>query len=127
LAIYATTCFGDYKTLSRIPIAASEVAFVDAVCWAQGKIGWGHWSYALVLIMGSVSLGILDGVLQGQVAAMAHVIAIHFIFASATALLIADCCSLGVARHGELAAAFPSDLLQTITDSRRWSGTNYSN
>lgn len=63
LAIYSAAYFGDRKTLGWILIAGSGVAFVDgAVCSAQGKGEWNHWSYAPILTaVGSVLLGVLDG------------------------------------------------------------------
>lgn len=63
LAIYLAAYFGDRKTLGWILVAGSAVAFVDgAVCRAEGKGEWNHWSYAPVLTaVGSVLLGVLDG------------------------------------------------------------------
>jgi hypothetical protein len=50
LVIYSAAYFGDRKTLGCILIAGSGVAFVDgAVCRAQGKGEWNHWSYAPIL------------------------------------------------------------------------------
>lgn len=63
LAIYSAAYFGDRKTLGWILVAGSAVAFVDgAVCRAEGKGEWNHWSYAPILTaVGSVLLGVLDG------------------------------------------------------------------
>lgn len=63
VAIYVAAYFGERKTLGWILIAGSGVAFADgAVCWAQGKGEWNHWSYAPMLTaVGSMLLGVLGG------------------------------------------------------------------
>lgn len=65
LAIYAASYFGNRKTLGRILVAGSAVAFVDgAVCRVYaGKGEMNHWGYApaLTVVGGGCCLGFWIG------------------------------------------------------------------